>query len=580
LKTILFVCSGNYCRSPLAEGLARLRLKQAGYDGQFMVRSAGTLPEYEGQPSAPLILEVLNEVGADGQFNPPHQITSAEIEQADLIVGIAQHHLDWIGDHYPAASSRTFLLSDLIGERWDVIDPGVQGLEPLRACRNTIDRVITGGLSELVRRANNPSGYPESPKGLNILLFDVDGVLIEDGGYYAALIATLNYFNELMGAGPIVFDRPDRDQFQSRGYVNEWDLCPLCAGILIVETLARYPDRVLRPSPFEDFLRQFRGVNVPQLKDVARPYLKQIDLLQGKPVERARDMLLNALAQLSLRADTRAVTESLLRDMFAQTHDVDRAPVTQIFQEFVIGSKLYAESYHLPPRFAAPPVLTTEDRALISSAAQAKLAEWAQADRVKVCMYTARRSLPPTDDPDHISLIGYSPEAELGMQLLGMDYPLIATGRVQWLAAKVNVPFESVTKPAPIQALAAIGAALTHEEANSLLAAHALMSHGELIGPLAALRPVRWATTAPSDKDPHGPPDRSGIHVWIVEDGILGMQATHGAIDLLIRNGLDIHAHAIGIAAGGPKAAALAPLSEIVLLDVNAALDYIASCLP
>jgi protein-tyrosine-phosphatase len=153
LKTILFVCSGNYCRSPLAEGLARLRLKQAGYDGQFAVRSAGTLPEYAGQPAAPLILEVLHEIGADGPFNPPHQLTADEIDQADLILGIAQHHLDWIGGHYPAAAPRTFLLSDLIGERWDVIDPGVQALEPLRVCRNTIDRVISNGLSELVRRA-------------------------------------------------------------------------------------------------------------------------------------------------------------------------------------------------------------------------------------------------------------------------------------------------------------------------------------------------------------------------------------------------------------------------------------------
>jgi protein-tyrosine-phosphatase len=153
LKSILFVCSGNYCRSPLAEGLARLRLKQAGYDGQIVTRSAGTLPEYEGQPAAPLILEVLREVGADGPVNPPHQITADEIAQADLILGVAQQHLDWIGDHYPASSSRTILLSELIGERWDVIDPGVQELEPLRVCRNTIDRTITNGLPELIRRA-------------------------------------------------------------------------------------------------------------------------------------------------------------------------------------------------------------------------------------------------------------------------------------------------------------------------------------------------------------------------------------------------------------------------------------------
>jgi hypothetical protein len=391
---------------------------------------------------------------------------------------------------------------------------------------------------------------------VNILLFDVDGVLIEDGGYYAALIKTLDYFNRLLGADPIVFGPPDREQFQSRGYVNEWDLCPLCAGILLIETLARQPDRSLTPAPFEDFLRQLRGAPVPQLAEVARPYLEQIERAQGKPVERARDVLLSALAQLPLRAGTRLAIENLLREMFSQTHDVDRAPVTQIFQEFVIGSQLYAESYHLPPRFKEPSVLITEDRSLISDESTQKLAEWSRADRVRVCVYTARPSLPPADDPDRSPHIGYSPEAELGMQLLDLHYPLIATGRVQWLAAKVNVPFESVTKPAPIQALAAIGAAITHEEANSLLAANALMSRGELIGPLLHLK------------------DHS-TRVWIVEDGILGMQATHGAIDLLKRSGLDVQAHAIGIAAGGPKADALAPLSEIVQLDVNAAIEYI-----
>jgi protein-tyrosine phosphatase len=150
--TILFICSGNYCRSPLAEGVARLRLQQAGYSRQIVTRSAGTLREYEGLPPAPLILEVLREVGADGPHHPPHQITPAEIQQADLILGVAQHHVDWIAEHYPVARARTFLLSDLIAEQWDVADPGVQGLDPLRACRDTIDCVITQGLPEMVRR--------------------------------------------------------------------------------------------------------------------------------------------------------------------------------------------------------------------------------------------------------------------------------------------------------------------------------------------------------------------------------------------------------------------------------------------
>jgi protein-tyrosine-phosphatase len=153
VKTILFVCGGNYCRSPLAEGLARLRLKQAGCDTSFSTRSAGTLPEYEGRPRAPLIQEVLRETGAEGQANPPHRITPGEIEQAVVIFGVAHEHVAWISQHYPAAASRAFLLSDLIGEQWDVRDPGVQELEPLRACRNTIDHVIAAGLPELIRRA-------------------------------------------------------------------------------------------------------------------------------------------------------------------------------------------------------------------------------------------------------------------------------------------------------------------------------------------------------------------------------------------------------------------------------------------
>jgi protein-tyrosine-phosphatase len=153
VKTILFVCSGNYCRSPLAEGLARLRLKQAGYDTRFSTCSAGTLPEYEGQPRAPLIQAVLREIGAEGQAEPPHRITPGEIEQATAIFGVAQEHVAWIAQHYPAAAARTFLLSDLIGEQWDVRDPGVQEPGPLRECRDTIDRIITSGLPELVRRA-------------------------------------------------------------------------------------------------------------------------------------------------------------------------------------------------------------------------------------------------------------------------------------------------------------------------------------------------------------------------------------------------------------------------------------------
>jgi phosphoglycolate phosphatase-like HAD superfamily hydrolase len=394
---------------------------------------------------------------------------------------------------------------------------------------------------------------------MNLLLFDVDGVLVEDRGYRAAVIATVNYFSRHMGVNDTHLTPASIDLFHAHGFVNEWDSTPFILGVLLIEAVKAAHTANLRSVVLEDFLPQIKAIGVPSLQPHFDRYVAQADQVTGRPSQRALQVLLNNLNSIDLSCPTREAVQSALHQLFDNPYDFFNAHVTQVFQEYIIGSKSYAEVYQLPPRFALPSLLLSEDRPLLMPEYKQRLDAWQNSGVAKTCVYTARPSQAPIEHPNgHAKSIGFSPEAELAIDLVGMhDYPLIASGQMMWLAQQVQQPIESMTKPAPIQALAAIGAAISHDQIAALRAAHALLWNGELIKPLDELK--NQSTT-----------------VWVVEDAMLGLQSARGAIDLLRQHSIDIQLHAIGIANGGPKAAVLQSMCEVVLPDVNVAIDYIA----
>lgn len=151
-KTILCICSGNYCRSPIAEGLLWREIERDGRAEQIVVRSAGTSGHYRGEPSSPLVAQVVMERGGSLDGHRPHKVMPEEIVQADLILAMAQEHVDYITEHFPDAAPRTMLLSQAVGQHADVPDPGVQELGALRWCADIIERYITQGYAEILRR--------------------------------------------------------------------------------------------------------------------------------------------------------------------------------------------------------------------------------------------------------------------------------------------------------------------------------------------------------------------------------------------------------------------------------------------
>ncbi len=126
MKKILFVCSGNTCRSPLAEALARSILPvRAGFEVD--VSSAGT-SALDGSPASGFSLEVAQAHGLDLSGHRSHVITRQLIRDADLIVTMGVRHRDAIEALDPDAVEYTYLLTNfsdhLHGEIPDPIGSG------------------------------------------------------------------------------------------------------------------------------------------------------------------------------------------------------------------------------------------------------------------------------------------------------------------------------------------------------------------------------------------------------------------------------------------------------------------------
>lgn len=110
---ILFVCTGNLCRSVIAERLTRrgLHARLGPAACWFRVTSAGTAA-LDGCPVHPYTAEALSWLGADADGVVSHTLTAADVDAADLILAAGQEHRDAVVAMRPRASRRAYLLRE------------------------------------------------------------------------------------------------------------------------------------------------------------------------------------------------------------------------------------------------------------------------------------------------------------------------------------------------------------------------------------------------------------------------------------------------------------------------------------
>lgn len=110
---ILHVCTGNICRSPIAERLTRGGLEQRlGADAErFLVESAGTWG-HSGSPMEPHALTTLSAHGVDGHDFRARELVAEHVVGADLVLGATREHRAAAVVLHPRAASRTFTLRE------------------------------------------------------------------------------------------------------------------------------------------------------------------------------------------------------------------------------------------------------------------------------------------------------------------------------------------------------------------------------------------------------------------------------------------------------------------------------------
>lgn len=150
-KRIIFVCTGNTCRSPMAEAIFKDIIKEKRIDESFEVSSAGVYA-FNGDPASYQAIEVMkNEFGIDIKSHRAKVLDDLDIENADLILTMTKHHRKMIIDISPESSSKVHILKEFAGDESDsdVIDPFGQDYYVYKNCAEEIEELLLEVLERL-----------------------------------------------------------------------------------------------------------------------------------------------------------------------------------------------------------------------------------------------------------------------------------------------------------------------------------------------------------------------------------------------------------------------------------------------
>lgn len=146
MPSILFVCTANICRSPMAMAIFKSKVENDGLN--WRIESAGTWAT-NGIAASLNSQQVLNNFGIDLSHHASRSVEDILLDEFDIILVMEQGHKEALSVEYPNISDRIYLIYEMIGFKKDVHDPYGARLVDYAETADEIDQILTEGLLKI-----------------------------------------------------------------------------------------------------------------------------------------------------------------------------------------------------------------------------------------------------------------------------------------------------------------------------------------------------------------------------------------------------------------------------------------------
>jgi protein-tyrosine-phosphatase len=152
MPSVLFVCTANICRSPMAVALFKRKIASLPDKDEWRVESAGTWG-LDGSGITEGVRVVLEEKGVECEEHVARTVDREMLSSFDIILTMEKDHKEALKIEFPELSERIYLLSEMVGERFDVRDPIGRPLSEVRKTARIIEMVLDKGFSRICELA-------------------------------------------------------------------------------------------------------------------------------------------------------------------------------------------------------------------------------------------------------------------------------------------------------------------------------------------------------------------------------------------------------------------------------------------